>query len=774
LSNFALGVLVARQVSAREFGAFALSFALYGYLVTVSRQLVSQPLAVRFSGAEPTDFTRAARQSAGAAIVVALPPAIALFVTGVALGDTIGWTLATTAGLLPGLLLQDSWRMIFLAFGRPSSAAANDAAWGIVQFVLLLALSAVGSSSALVYLLAWGLSGWLAAALGIAQAGFLPAPRAALEWLKAHWDLTRYFVTELVAINGSTQLMLVLVAALGGLSVAGALRGAQVLTGPVTILLMSGMAFAIPELARRPWIVGRRLVRIGIGISGAVVAISAVWGALLLILPADVGRSVMGDTWTGVDAILVPTVVGMILSVAGLGAACGIQAVGRPKVLFRLQLVAAPAFLIGGVVGVLAGGAFGAAVGIALALALNAGVSWIRFVVVARKTAGASRTPNRTENSDIPRPLSILMFVDTFADTGSLRWVHELSKHWLKTGSAVAYFSLKPGVDGKRPLLMPPAGTSLTYGDTVVRRFRKALPIALFRAVRAATSSDVVFAAGELGLSIPFGYVVARLARRPFVVYAQSILNHVHPSRLERSLWRYCLTRADAVLCVSPATVDSAVRLGIKPSRITLAPTGIDVDSVRQRGWANDTGRAPGSAQASIVACGELESRKGYDILVRVLARVLGTGRQVRLILIGEGPEGPALERLAHDLGVSHAITFLGHVENPLPEIARGAAFVHCARIEAVGLVLLEALTLGVPMIAADCAAGGPRMVLNGGKFGRLVEPESVSAMADAICAHLDSPAQLAHQASQAEPYLRHHFQPGRTAAIILDALTQL
>ena len=98
----------------------------------------------------------------------------------------------------------------------------------------------------------------------------------------------------------------------------------------------------------------------------------------------------------------------------------------------------------------------------------------------------------------------------------------------------------------------------------------------------------------------------------------------------------------------------------------------------------------------------------------------------------------------------------------------------HCAGTEAVGLVLLEAHALGVPTIAADCAAGGPDLVLDGGKFGRLVAPGSIAELADAICAHLDDPAQLAYQAREADGYLREQFLPSRSAAIILDLLTRL
>jgi O-antigen/teichoic acid export membrane protein len=387
LSNFALSLLVARQVSAREYGAFALAFAMYGYLVMASRLLVSQPLMVRFSGAPRTEFIPAARQSTGAAVVVALAPAAGMLLSGVIAGGVVGQTLVITALLLPGLLLQDAWRMVFFAWGRPRTAAANDTVWGVVQLALVLAVSAAGQHSAVGYLLAWGAAAWVAAAVGVRQAGFAPTPRKAWRWLVAHWDLSRYFVSELVAINGATQLMLVLVAAIGGLAVAGTLRGAQVLTGPVTLLALSGTAFAVPELARRPWIVGGRLLRVGAGISAGVVVPTAAWGAALLLVPNHLGHQLLGATWTGVDSILVPTVIGMVVSVAGLGPICGVYAAKRPRVLFPLQLMAAPAFLVGGVAGVLVGGAFGAAVGIALAHTFNTVVAFIRFVVVARLAA---------------------------------------------------------------------------------------------------------------------------------------------------------------------------------------------------------------------------------------------------------------------------------------------------------------------------------------------------------------------------------------------------
>jgi glycosyltransferase involved in cell wall biosynthesis len=383
-------------------------------------------------------------------------------------------------------------------------------------------------------------------------------------------------------------------------------------------------------------------------------------------------------------------------------------------------------------------------------------------------------TPLRDPPHDNGRgPLSVLVVNDTLADNGSLRWALVLSKLWLNSGWSVAYFTLKSRVEG-RPL-SPPPGIPLIYGDTAGARYRKALPKMLLRAVRAAAASDVVLVCSEVPFSVPFAFLAARAARRPFVMYVQSIADHSHEVHLrprERPVWRYCLVHADAVLCVSRSSAESAARLGVAPEKITVARTGIDVDAVQARAAIDLGRRASHKEPLRLVACGELHPNKGYDILVRALASVRRTGRRVTLALIGRGPEGPALESLARELGVADAIAFPGHVDNPLPEIARAEAFVHSARVEAVGLVLLEAVALGVPTIAADCEAGGPRMVLDEGRLGRLVEPESVPALAQAICAHLDDPADLSARARDGAAHLREHFVPARSAAICRAVMT--
>jgi hypothetical protein len=230
---------------------------------------------------------------------------------------------------------------------------------------------------------------------------------------------------------------------------------------------------------------------------------------------------------------------------------------------------------------------------------------------VAANFVGWGRGPGRTGENPW-----VLIINDSLCDNGSLRWAFDLARIWLEASWAVLHLALKPHDHGS-PLL-PPAGVVSLYADTAGDRYRKALPRMLTRAIHAAKAVDVVLVCSEVPFSLPFGYVVARLTRRPFVLYVQSIPEHSHEINLsscDRPIYRQGLVDADAVLCVWPKAAESAVRLGVSPAKLTVARTGIDVDSVRRRGLVDGGTMARRDGVARLVACGELGRHKGYDIL---------------------------------------------------------------------------------------------------------------------------------------------------------------
>jgi len=132
-----------------------------------------------------------------------------------------------------------------------------------------------------------------------------------------------------------------------------------------------------------------------------------------------------------------------------------------------------------------------------------------------------------------------------------------------------------------------------------------------------------------------------------------------------------------------------------------------------------------------ILGVGRLAQQKGFDVLMRAFALV--REQQVaKLMILGEGQERSKLEDLARELGVEQDVWLPGYIENPHPYMARSTVFVLSSNYEGFGVVLVEALAAGLPIVSTDCESG-PREVLRNGQYGKLVPVGDVAAMAAAI-----------------------------------------
>jgi glycosyltransferase involved in cell wall biosynthesis len=139
-----------------------------------------------------------------------------------------------------------------------------------------------------------------------------------------------------------------------------------------------------------------------------------------------------------------------------------------------------------------------------------------------------------------------------------------------------------------------------------------------------------------------------------------------------------------------------------------------------------------------VLAAGRLVALKGYDTLLRAFARV----RQetpARLVILGEGPERPNLERLAAELGVAADVDLPGFDPNPFRYMKRAGVFVLSSRYEGLPNVLIQALACGCPVVSTDCPSG-PSEILDGGRYGVLVPVDDVEAMAQAIVRAIREP----------------------------------
>lgn len=132
-----------------------------------------------------------------------------------------------------------------------------------------------------------------------------------------------------------------------------------------------------------------------------------------------------------------------------------------------------------------------------------------------------------------------------------------------------------------------------------------------------------------------------------------------------------------------------------------------------------------------VLAVGRLVWDKGFDVLIRAFA-VVRECMNARLVILGEGEERPALERLIHQLNLQEWVWMPGFEQNPFKYMRRASVFVLSSRREGLPNSLIEAMACGCPVVSTSCPSG-PDEILEGGKYGELVPVEDADALAQAI-----------------------------------------
>ncbi len=112
-----------------------------------------------------------------------------------------------------------------------------------------------------------------------------------------------------------------------------------------------------------------------------------------------------------------------------------------------------------------------------------------------------------------------------------------------------------------------------------------------------------------------------------------------------------------------------------------------------------------------VITCGRLIPIKGHRFLLQAFKEVQKHHPEVRLAILGDGPLKEQLVDLTHQLGLDEAVCFPGYQANPFAWVARATLFVLPSLIEGFPNALLEAMTLGIPVISTDCPSG-PREIL--------------------------------------------------------------
>ncbi|WP_336207406.1 glycosyltransferase family 4 protein [Nonomuraea sp. LPB2021202275-12-8] len=212
--------------------------------------------------------------------------------------------------------------------------------------------------------------------------------------------------------------------------------------------------------------------------------------------------------------------------------------------------------------------------------------------------------------------------------------------------------------------------------------------------------------------------IAARRAAKGVIRVAQEHMNlDAYPDTIRREIARY-YGRFDAVTVLTGTNRLQYQEL-LPKSRIVQIPNAVHkVDQERSK-----------QDNPVVIAAGRLVPQKGFDLLIPAFAQVVAEHPEWRLRIFGTGPRQAQLIAKIDELGMQDHIALLGRTERLDEELTAASVYVLSSRFEGLPMVMIEAMTHALPIVAFDCPTG-PRDVLTDGVDGILVPPRDVDALA--------------------------------------------
>lgn len=204
---------------------------------------------------------------------------------------------------------------------------------------------------------------------------------------------------------------------------------------------------------------------------------------------------------------------------------------------------------------------------------------------------------------------------------------------------------------------------------------------------------------------------------------------------------RLCLPHYERVICVSEDLYRQSLEAGVREDRCVLLENGVDSEQYFRRQALTKAKESLGIPPDRLVigAAGRLSEEKGFDVLIRALGVLLTRGHDATLMILGEGDRRAELDALVQTLGLGERVRLLGHRADTVELYEAMDIFALSSRREGLPNVVLEALSMGLPVLATR-VAGLPSLI-NPGVNGLLVEPDSIADLAAGLAELLEDPA---------------------------------
>ncbi len=234
-----------------------------------------------------------------------------------------------------------------------------------------------------------------------------------------------------------------------------------------------------------------------------------------------------------------------------------------------------------------------------------------------------------------------------------------------------------------------------------------------------------------VGTRVGVNLAIARFAHPRTTKVAQEHLHLDHHDRDVRAALLRHAHRLDAIVCLTEADARAyREALGSDAPMVLVLPNPIP-----------DQLPHPASRERPrIISVGRLAASKGFDQLITAFARIADTHPEWELRIVGSGPWRERLEEQVRRLGLDERITLAPRTQDVAGELAAASVFALSARHEGFGIVLLEAMAAGLPVVSTSCAQG-PRELLSHGTNALVTPPGDVAAFATQLDRLLRDPA---------------------------------